>query len=87
MNLQLLITVLSAFAVVVSVIAIGMRIEKFKHSHVSQQLCNKRYTTLHNKTTYTQLLLMEIATPEQKEKAECNMQAFNMGKKENHCGN
>jgi len=80
---ELIIKLLPTVLVVVGIIAIGIRIEKFNHHHITKMDCNKRYVPLLNKTTYVQLLLMEIATEAQKEKAEINLKAFDFEKEIN----
>ena len=81
--METVIRYLPAILVVAGIIAIGIRIEKFNHHHITKKDCNKRYVPLLNKTTYVQILLMEIATEEQKEKAEINFKAFDFEKEIN----
>jgi len=69
--------------ILIGIIGIGIRIERFNHEHITRRICNRRYIPLLNKTRYVQLLLMEMATEEQKEKAELNLKAFDFEKEMN----
>jgi len=80
--LKLIIAILPTVIVLSSVIIIGIKIEKFRSSHVVVTQCNERYTKLYNKTTFTSLLLMEITTEEQQDKARKKMESFELSKKE-----
>lgn len=78
--MELFIKLAPVILILAGIIAVGIRIEKFSQLHVKTIECKKRYIQLLNKTMFVQLLLMEIASSEQKDRAQCNLKAFDLEK-------
>lgn len=81
--MELILKLLPAALVVIGLIGIGIRIEKANRQLMGKHQCDIRYVPLWNKTTFVQVLLMEMATEEQKERAKSNFTAFDLEKEIN----